>query len=83
MLTFGQIDITSTEMGTPENDLGPNSGHPQNELEEPRWAVVSFERCEADSLTYRQAASTLSEFESAGITGLCIVTTEAAARLRT
>lgn len=82
VLTSGHIDLISAEMSVSENDLRPQSEHSISELEEPRWAVVSFERCEADRLTYRQAAFTLSELERAGVTGLCIVTTEASARLR-
>jgi len=53
----------------------------ENELEQPRWAVISFERREGDALTYRQAVQMLKELESQKVTGLAIVTDEAASRI--
>ena len=52
-----------------------------NELEEPRWAVISFERREASGLTYQQAAKLLKELDSRRVAGLAIVTEEAAAKI--
>jgi hypothetical protein len=52
-----------------------------NELEEPQWAVISFDRCEAGNLTYEAAARMLAELETAGVNGLCVVTDRTAARL--
>ena len=51
------------------------------ELEQPRWSVVSFEKCERGNLTYADAASLLANLDENGVTGLCIVTDETAARL--
>ncbi len=51
------------------------------ELDEPIWSVVSFERCEAHSLIYEQAAALLSELDVRGFTGLCIITDDAASRV--
>jgi len=51
-------------------------------LDEPRWSVISFDKCEAVSLTYKQAADFMSLLDARGIAGLCIVTDEAAKRLR-
>ena len=51
------------------------------ELDEAIWSVVSFERCEAHSLTYEQAAALLSELDARGVTGLCIITDDAALRV--
>jgi len=56
----------------------PNSIH---ELEEPRWSVISFDQHEAGGLTYRQASDLLSELDAHKISGLCIITDEAAARM--
>ena len=53
----------------------------ENELERPRWAVISFERREGAALTYPQAVQMLKELESQKVTGLAIVTDEAAARI--
>src|SRR5438874_13762550 len=52
-----------------------------SQLDEPRWAVVSFERREALGLTYPQAVRRLNELDSQGLAGLCIVTHEAAASI--
>lgn len=52
-----------------------------SELLEPRWAVVSFERCEAIDLTYADAVKKMDELESQSVAGLCIVTNETAERM--
>ena len=52
-----------------------------HELDEPRWSVISFDQHEAGGLTYRQASDLLSELDAHDISGLCIITDEAAARM--
>ncbi len=52
-----------------------------NELREARWSVVSFEKCEAGGLTYSEAEQKINELEARGISGLCIVTDQTAARI--
>ena len=54
---------------------------PASELDEPRWSVVSFERCETSHLTFADARKKLSELEAAKIAGLCVVTYEVATRV--
>ncbi|MFN6962356.1 MAG: hypothetical protein ACK4S4_01185 [Pyrinomonadaceae bacterium] len=63
---------------TPEN---PIHGQAPSELEQPLWAVISFARREAADLTYTEAERILAELDAAGVTGLCIVTSEAASRV--
>ena len=53
-----------------------------SELAMPQWSVVSFDKCEASGLTYAEAAKLMGEMEAAGVYGLCIVTDEAASRVR-
>lgn len=53
----------------------------ESELEMPVWSVVTFERCAASGLTYRQAAEKLKRLQTKKVSGLCIVTDEAAARM--
>ncbi len=53
---------------------------PASELDELRWAVVSFVRTEASGLSYKQALQWMSELDLQGVAGLCIVTNEAAER---
>lgn len=51
------------------------------ELNEPRWSVVSFESRIAGSLNYEDAARKLEELRAKKISGLCIITDEAAERI--
>lgn len=51
------------------------------ELSEGRWAVISFERCEAKGLSYNEAARKLKELLGNGSVGLCIVTDSVAERI--
>ncbi len=53
-----------------------------SELDSNRWAVISFERCEADRLTYSQAAAKMRELDERRIAGLCLVTQETAQRVK-
>lgn len=53
----------------------------ESELEQSVWSVVSFDQRQAGGLTYKQAASLLSELDAYDIPGLCIITDEAANRL--
>jgi hypothetical protein len=52
-----------------------------NELNEPRWSVVTFERSVANNLTYDKAAQELEKLHAKKIAGLCIITDEAAERI--
>ena len=54
-----------------------------SELDLPQWSVVSFDACEASGLTYHDAAKLMAEKDAAGVYGLCIITDEAASRVRT
>ena len=55
----------------------------ESDLDEPIWAVISFERIEAAGLIYEEATGVLSELDNRGGLGLCIVTNEAASRIKT
>ena len=52
-----------------------------NELNEPCWSVVTFETRAAKNLTYEQAAEKLRELAEQRVSGLCIITDEAAERI--
>jgi len=52
-----------------------------NELNESRWSVVTFERCAASNLTYGEAIREMEKLQTQKISGLCIVTDEAAQRV--
>lgn len=53
-----------------------------SELEEPRWSVVSFDGLSAAGLTYAQAVNLMAELDVEKIAGLCIVTDDASANLK-
>jgi len=55
---------------------------PASELDMPVWSLVSFDVCEASGLTYGEAVALLEEKEAVGVYGLCIVTGEAASRIK-
>jgi hypothetical protein len=54
---------------------------PVSEIDMPVWSVVSFEKCEASGLTYADAVQKMTELERKKVSGLCIVTDQAAARI--
>ena len=62
--------------------LGEPAPIMSSELDQPRWSVVSFDRREASGLSYDQAFDLVSDLDGRGIAGLCIVTDDAARRLK-
>ena len=61
---------------------GPVDKSSVSELAEPRWSVVSFSGLEAAGLTYAQASQMLDSLDRKGATGLCIITDQAASRIK-
>ncbi len=77
------MKIENTENSSPEETkTGVATANYQNELNEPRWSVVSFEKCAAGNLTYAQAEKKLAELADERVSGLCIITDEAASRIK-
>lgn len=72
---------------TSEKDKEPNAqtaaaeNEISSELNEPRWSVVSFESVAVRGLPYAEARNWLEKLQKQNISGLCIVTDEAAARI--
>jgi len=52
-----------------------------SEMDEPRWSVVSFEKRAAQNLTYAEAVEKLKQLAAQKVSGLCIITDDAAARI--
>lgn len=50
-------------------------------LDQPIWAVVSFEKVEASGMTYPKAEQLMAALCEQRVAGLCIVTDEAAERM--
>jgi hypothetical protein len=53
-----------------------------SELDAQVWSVVSFEKCEASGLSHSEAVKKLAELDAQKVSGLCIVTDDAAARVQ-
>ena len=53
-----------------------------SELFEPRWSVITFDETAASGLKYDEAFELRTKLENEKISGLCIITDEAAARLK-
>lgn len=74
-----QIETQAAHKVAPAD--GVSMAETAGELNEARWSVVSFDRCEAAGLTYAQAEQKMDELLAASVYGLCIVTDEAAERV--
>ncbi len=53
----------------------------KSELDARIWSLITFDRCAASGLTHWEAAEKLEKLKSEKVSGLCIVTDEAAARM--
>ncbi|HEX8845247.1 MAG TPA: hypothetical protein VF791_11415 [Pyrinomonadaceae bacterium] len=51
------------------------------ELSEELWAVLSERGCEASSLSYAQAAELMRRLKRERVSGLCVITNDAARRV--
>jgi len=69
-----QENASTTEEISEESDI--------SELNTACWSVVSFEKCIASGLNYTEATEKLNELIVKKISGLCIVTDEAAGRIK-
>ena len=65
----------SSQKGVLENEAS-------SQLYERRWSVVNFEVCVASGLTYDEAVMEMKKHAKKNSSGLCIVTDEAAKRIR-
>ncbi|MFN2576145.1 MAG: hypothetical protein ABR607_00475 [Pyrinomonadaceae bacterium] len=54
-----------------------------SEFEMQRWSVISERGCEAGALTYEEARRFVHRLGGEGRHGLCIITDEAAGRMKT
>ena len=52
-----------------------------SELQQERWAVISERGCEAAGLRHAEAAELLRRLAAERVSGLCVVTDEAAGRV--
>lgn len=81
-----ELRIMAAEKRAGKNKAAANKNrsaeeNPASELNAPRWSVVSFEKRVAKNLLYAEAVEKLAQFRARKISGLCVVTDEAAARI--
>lgn len=62
-------------------NLQTEENNSPSELTLPQWSVISFEDVAAGGLSYDEAAKLMAELRQQKISGLCIITDEAAARI--
>ena len=65
---------------SPVEETDSNESAP-NELELPQWSIVTFEGVAVRGLSYNEALKWMEKLRAQNISGLCIVTDEAAARI--
>jgi hypothetical protein len=74
----GRIKMQAQTM----QNVAANENELTSELREPRWSVVSFESVAVRNLTYDEAKIWLEKLKKQNVSGLCVVTDEAAKRLK-
>lgn len=78
LLAEASSSVTGSENISAGTQADPSA---LSELEEERWAVVSFDAIEGGPLTYAQAVSLMARLDSQRVPGLCIITADAAHRM--
>ena len=76
---LNSVETQSSEESSAENE--DSTEEFQSELELPGWSIVTFEGVAMSGLSYDEARQRLEKLNEQKISGLCIVTDEAAARI--
>lgn len=76
---IGEMEVKNEENHT-ENNL-PEEKTNASEFTERRWSVVTYESVAVGNLTYDEALDWVRKLDGQKISGLCIVTDAAAARI--
>ena len=76
---IGEMPNDAQEVENPSEENAPENA---SELSQPRWALISFDSIIAAGLDYDTAAEFLRAKQAEKIAGLCIITDEAAARMK-
>ena len=66
---------------TAEQEADVSAEAASSEMELPLWSIVTFEDVAVRGLSYEEALQWLEKLSKQNISGLCIVTDEAAARI--
>lgn len=77
-MMLSEMEVKDTEKQTEENLPEINA----SEFSEWLWSVVTYESVAVSNLTYNEALDWVKKLDEQKMSGLCIVTDEAAARIR-
>lgn len=77
---LGEMEVKDKEEQT--ENMPPEDTAKASELAEQRWSVVTYESVAVSDLTYEEALEWVRKLDEQKISGLCIVTDDAAARIR-
>lgn len=78
-MMISEMEVKDEENHT-ENNFSEDKPN-DSEFLEPRWSVVTYESVAVSNLTYGEALDWVKKLDEQKISGLCIVTDEAAARI--
>lgn len=73
--------MENAKMKAAEDPIPDVNAQMESELAEPVWAVISFERREASGISFDEAVEIIKDLDDKGVSGLCIVTDDAASRI--
>lgn len=73
-------DSTTALEVAPADEIESENPLP-SELVEPIWSVVTYETVAAKGLTYEEAEKLAKKLETEKVSGICIITDEAASRI--
>lgn len=73
-------DSMTAQEVAPAEEL-ESENHFPSELLEPIWTVVTYETVAASGLTYDEAAKLADKLKAEKVSGICIITDEAAKRI--
>lgn len=80
-----QTENANESQTAPENVVPavgiPAENNSLSELDAPIWSVISFEKRVGKNLNYADAAAMLKKLIGAKVSGLCIITDEAAEKM--
>ena len=74
------MEINHENESSEETEAG-SEGNFTSELNLPCWSVITEKSVAASRLTYEEAVQWANDLKKQGVTGLCVVTDEAAGRV--
>lgn len=75
------MENEQTENPNAQENVDPAGEKPLSELDEQIWSVISFEKRVGKNLNYSDAAELLEKLVGEKVSGLCIITDEAAEKM--